>query len=108
MAPGSDTRLGLGDRMKRYDSEQNWKTLDAVRAVAKELDSTPAAVSLAWLLAKPQVSSVIFGARNVAQLDANLAGAELELSAKHVEVLDQASAIPLGYPYGFIAQNGVW
>src|SRR5450755_832249 len=107
-APGGDTRLGLGDRMKRVDSEQNWKTLDAVRAVAKEVNSTPAAVSLAWLLAKPQVSSVIFGARNVAQLDANLAGAELELSAKHVEVLDQASAIPLGYPYGFIAQNGVW
>jgi len=108
VAPGGDTRLGLGDRMKRYDSDQNWKTLDAVRAVAKELGSTPAAVSLAWLLAKPQVSSVIFGARNVAQLDANLAGAELELSAKHVEVLDQASAIPLGYPYGFIAQNGAW
>ena len=62
----------------------------------------------AGLLAKPQVSSVIFGARNVAQLDANLAGAELELSAKDVELLDQASAIPLGYPYGFIAQNGVW
>jgi aryl-alcohol dehydrogenase-like predicted oxidoreductase len=108
VAPGGDTRLGLGDRMKRYDSEQNWKTLDAVRAVAKEVGSTPAAVSLAWLLAKPQVSSVIFGARNVAQLDANLAGAELELSAKHVDVLDQASAIALGYPYGFIAQNGVW
>jgi aryl-alcohol dehydrogenase-like predicted oxidoreductase len=108
VAPGGDTRLGLGDRMKRYDSEQNWKTLDAVRAMAKELGSTPAAVSLAWLLAKPQVSSVIFGARNVAQLEANLAGAELELSAKHVEVLDQASALPLGYPYSFIAQNGVW
>ena len=88
--------------MKRYDSERNWKTLDAVRAVAKEIGSTPAAVSLAWLLAKPQVSSVIFGARNVEQLDANLAAAELELAAKHVEVLDKASAIPLGYPYGFI------
>jgi len=107
-APGSDTRLGLGDRMKRVDSEQNWKTLDAVRAVAKELGSTPAAVSLAWLLAKPQVSSVIFGARNIEQLDANLAGAELELSPKYLEMLDQASALPLGYPYGFIAQNGVW
>jgi len=46
---------------------------------------------------------VIFGARTVAQLDANLAGGELELSAAHLDVLDKASAFPLGYPYEFIA-----
>ena len=61
-----------------------------------------AAVSLAWLLAKPQVSSVIFGARTVAQLEANLAGGELELAPRHLEILDQASAFELGYPYTFI------
>ncbi|MGE5184951.1 MAG: aldo/keto reductase, partial [Acidobacteriota bacterium] len=55
-----------------------------------------------WLLAKPQVSSVIFGARTIAQLDANLTADKLELSAKHVEVLDAASAFDLGYPYSFI------
>jgi aryl-alcohol dehydrogenase-like predicted oxidoreductase len=107
-APGSDTRLGLGDRMKRFDNERNWNTLDAVRAVAKEINATPAAVSLAWLLAKPQVSSVIFGARNVEQLDANLAAADLELAPKHVEILDKASAFTFGYPYDFIGANGVW
>jgi aryl-alcohol dehydrogenase-like predicted oxidoreductase len=108
-APASDSRLGVrSDMMKRFDSEQNWTVLDAVRAVAKEINSTPAAVSLAWLLAKPTVSSVIFGARNVEQLDANLAAADLELSAHHVEVLDKASAPVLGYPYNFIAQNGQW
>ncbi len=101
-AADASARLGMKDRMKRYDTERNWKILDAVRAVAAELGSTPATVSLAWLLAKPQVSSVIFGARTVAQLEANLAAAELELSAKHVELLDQASAVELGYPYEFI------
>jgi aryl-alcohol dehydrogenase-like predicted oxidoreductase len=107
-APGADTRLGLGDRMKRFDNDRNWNTLAAVRAVADEINATPAAVSLAWLLAKPQVSSVIFGARNVEQLDANLAAADLELAPKHVELLDKASAFPLGYPYDFIGANGVW
>src|SRR6478735_7434941 len=82
-APDGDARLGQKDRMTRYDSERNWKILDAVRAVAAETKSTPSAVSLAWLLSKPQVTSVIFGARNIEQLDANLAGAELELSAQH-------------------------
>src|SRR5262249_9876836 len=68
----TSTRLGAKDRMARYDTERNWKVLDAVRAVAKEVGSTPAAVSLAWLLAKPVVSSVIFGARTIEQLDDNL------------------------------------
>ena len=103
--PEGGARLGQNDRMKRYDSERNWKILDAVRAVAAETKATPSAVSLAWLLAKPQVTSVIFGARNIEQLDANLAGAELELSAQHVETLDKASALDLGYPYQFIAQT---
>jgi len=101
--PPSGTRLGeKAERFTRYDLERNWKILDAVRAIATELGSTPAAVSLAWLLAKPQVTSVIFGARTIEQLDANLAGAELELSPKHVTALDQASAFDLGYPYSFI------
>ena len=101
--PPADARLGAKpERFTRYDSERNWKIIDAVRAVASELHSTPAAVSLAWLLAKPQVTSVIFGARTVAQLDQNLAGAELELGARHVEILDAASTFDLGYPYEFI------
>jgi aryl-alcohol dehydrogenase-like predicted oxidoreductase len=104
--PAADVRLGAKpQRFALYDTERNWKILDAVRAVAAETNSTPAAVSLAWLLAKPQVTSVIFGARTVEQLEQNLAGAELELSARHVEVLDQASAFELGYPYSFIANT---
>ncbi|HEY5924838.1 MAG TPA: aldo/keto reductase [Kofleriaceae bacterium] len=102
-APAADARLGAKpDRFARYDNERNWKIIDAVKAVASEVSSTPAAVSIAWLLAKPQVTSVIFGARSIEQLDANVAGAELKLSANHVEALDKASAFELGYPYEFI------
>jgi aryl-alcohol dehydrogenase-like predicted oxidoreductase len=102
--PSGDTRLGMkSERFARYDLPRNWTILDAVRAVAAETSSTPSAVSLAWLLAKPQVTSVIFGARTIEQLDANLAGADLELSPKHLETLDKASAFDLGYPYSFIA-----
>lgn len=101
--PQTGTRLGeKAERFARYDTERNWKIIDAVRAIASEVSSTPAAVSIAWLLAKPSVTSVIFGARTVEQLDANLAGGELELSAKHVATLDQASTFELGYPYSFI------
>ena len=107
--PDESSRLGMKDRMARYDVERNWKILDAVRAVAAEINQTPSVVSLAWVLSKPQVTSVIFGARTIEQLDANLAAADLELAPKHIEVLDKASAIDLGYPYQFIAQTQtVW
>jgi aryl-alcohol dehydrogenase-like predicted oxidoreductase len=101
--PSGGTRLGeKPERFERYNLERNWRILDAVRAVAAETGSTPSAVSLAWLLARPQVTSVIFGARTIDQLDANLAAADLELSPAQVEALDKASAFELGYPYAFI------
>jgi aryl-alcohol dehydrogenase-like predicted oxidoreductase len=100
--PAGGTRLGEKDRFARYDLERNWKILDAVRAVASEIASTPSAVSLAWLLAKPTVSSVIFGARTLDQLEANLAAADLQLTPDQISALDQASAFELGYPYSFI------
>jgi aryl-alcohol dehydrogenase-like predicted oxidoreductase len=101
--PPAGTRLGEKDRMTRYDLERNWKILDAVRAVASEHGSTPSAVSIAWLLARPQVTSVIFGARSAEQLEANLAAAELALTPAQIAALDQASAFDLGYPYSFIS-----
>ncbi|HEX3760607.1 MAG TPA: aldo/keto reductase [Kofleriaceae bacterium] len=100
--PQPGTRLGEKDRFARFDVERSWKILDAVRAVAAETGSTPSAVSIAWLLARPQVTSVIFGARSVEQLDANLAAAELALTPAQLAALDQASAFDLGYPYAFI------
>jgi aryl-alcohol dehydrogenase-like predicted oxidoreductase len=108
--PHESTRLGMkAERFARYDLERNWKILDAVRAVAAELETTPAVVSLAWLLHRPQVTSVIFGARTIEQLDGNLAAAELALSPAHLAALDQASAFDLGYPYAFIqATQATW
>jgi aryl-alcohol dehydrogenase-like predicted oxidoreductase len=74
-----------------------------VSAIAKEKETTVAAVALAWLLAKPAVTSVIFGARSIEQLDDNLKTADVKLSALDVQKLDDASAFELGYPYTFIA-----
>jgi aryl-alcohol dehydrogenase-like predicted oxidoreductase len=91
------------DRFAGYDNERGWRTLEAVNALAKEKQTTPAAVSLAWLLAKPAVTSVIFGARSVEQLEDNLKAADVKLSTEEVQKLDEASAFELGYPYTFMA-----
>jgi aryl-alcohol dehydrogenase-like predicted oxidoreductase len=109
-APPPGTRLGeKAERFARYDLERNWKVLEAVRAIASETGATMSAVSLAWLLAKPQVTSVIFGARSIEQLDANLGAVDLALTERQIAALDQASALDLGYPYAFIQQTqSIW
>ena len=73
-----------------------------MKAVAEEKRTTASAVALAWLLGKPAVSSVIFGARSIEQLDANLKALDVELTPEDMQKLDEASAFELGYPYGFI------
>jgi aryl-alcohol dehydrogenase-like predicted oxidoreductase len=103
--PPSGARLEKWkDRYARFDNERNWRILEAVRSVSTEIGATISQVALAWLLAKPEVSSVIFGARNVAQLDDNLKAAALQLSPAHVSILDEASKFEIGYPYDFFSR----
>jgi aryl-alcohol dehydrogenase-like predicted oxidoreductase len=91
------------ERFAGFDTERGWRTLDALNAIARERQTTPAAVALSWLLAKPMVTSVIFGARSLEQLDDNLKAAEVQLTPADVQTLDDASAVELGYPYQFMA-----
>jgi aryl-alcohol dehydrogenase-like predicted oxidoreductase len=109
MSPPAGSRLdSWKDSYKSIDSERNWKILDAVTAVARRREATPAAVSLAWLLARPEVSSVIVGARNVAQLNDNLAALTVKLAPEDVRELDEASKLEWGYPYNFIGMREPW
>jgi aryl-alcohol dehydrogenase-like predicted oxidoreductase len=97
------------DRLTQFDSPRHWRILEAVDAVAAELKATPSQVSLAWLLRKRAVTSVIFGARTVAQLEDNLKAAELKLDDAQLKRLDEASALELGYPYEFMQRiQGRW
>ena len=110
MAPPAGTRLASwNDTWKLMDREANWRTLDEVRAVATEIGSTPSRVALAWVLAQPGVSSVIIGARDVAQLDDNLGGEALTLAPELLARLDKASAPAFGYPFDFLTRvDGDW
>ena len=109
-APPPGTRLAQWKkRYDVFDTERNWTIVETLVAVAHELEKTPSQVALAWLLARPAVSSVIFGARTVAQLDDNLGAGDLELPPDAVARLDAASAPELGDPYEFIKNiDGAW
>jgi aryl-alcohol dehydrogenase-like predicted oxidoreductase len=108
-APPPGSRLeAWKDSYAKYNNERTWQIIEAVRSLARELESTPARVALAWLLAKPEVSSVIIGARNVKQLEDNLAAASVKLSPQHLEKLDKISEPTWAYPYDFIAMREPW
>ncbi len=74
------------------------RVLSALRTVSADLGVSVARVALAWHLTRPFVTSVIIGAKTREQLADNLAATEVELSAEHRKVLDEASALPPEYP----------
>jgi aryl-alcohol dehydrogenase-like predicted oxidoreductase len=80
------------------DKERTWKILDVMAPIAKAHECSPARVSLAWLLAKPVVSSVIIGAKRHDQLEDNLAAIKLTLTHDELRRLDEVSALPPEYP----------
>ena len=108
-APPKGSRLeAWKDSWAQTATEQNWKTLDAVLAVARRHEATSGSVALAWLLQKPEVTSVIVGARSADQLRQNLRALEVKLTAPDLAELDKASAPQWGYPYGFIGGREPW
>jgi aryl-alcohol dehydrogenase-like predicted oxidoreductase len=80
------------------DKERTWRILDVIAPIAKAHNCSPARISLAWLLAKPVVTSIIIGAKRVDQLQDNIAAVELKLTADELKQLDEVSALPPEYP----------
>ena len=79
-------------------SDEEFVVIDAVAAIAYELETSCAAVSLAWLRAREGTVVPIVGARRLAHLEDNLAAVDVTLSAEHLRMLDDVSAPTLNYP----------
>lgn len=88
------------------DKERTWKILDVTAPIAKAHNCSAARVSLAWLLAKPAVTSIIIGAKRLDQLHDNLAAMELKLTSEELKQLDEVSALPPEYPGWMVALQG--
>ncbi|MCA1401496.1 aldo/keto reductase [Bradyrhizobium sp. BRP56] len=81
------------------DDEKLYAIVDALDVVATETGRSVPQIAIAWLLARPSVSSVIIGARDEAQLRDNLGAVGWSLSADQIARLDRASAVMPAYPY---------
>ena len=81
-----------GRNAKKYLNERGYRILNALDEVASRYSSTPARVSLAWLIARPSVTAPIASATSLEQLDDLIEATRLELDSSSIEMLNQASA----------------
>ncbi|UYL10290.1 aldo/keto reductase [Bdellovibrio sp. SKB1291214] len=79
-------------------TEQTFKVIDELEAIAKKHDSTPARIALAWVRAQPGVTSTIIGARRMTQLEDNLKSLEISLSNDDLNRLDTLTKPKFGFP----------
>jgi aryl-alcohol dehydrogenase-like predicted oxidoreductase len=80
-------------------TEANFHIVDELRAVAAEVGRPMAQVGLAWVAARPGVSSVLIGASRPGQVAENVASLDIVLSAEQQGRLDAAGAPPKLNPY---------
>ena len=83
--------------------ERNWRIVDVLIDVARQLGKPPAQVALNWVATQPGVTSTIIGATKLVQLEDNLRATEFGIPAELRRRLDEASAIPDIHPYLFYA-----
>ncbi len=100
--PPADGRYST-DMMAAFQakSEQIDKIVSALKSVAGELDVSSSQVALAWLLHRPQPVIPIIGMRKLPQLEDNLKSLDVKLSDDQLGKLNDASAVPMGFPHEF-------
>ncbi|HEX3916882.1 MAG TPA: aldo/keto reductase [Caulobacteraceae bacterium] len=88
------------------DKERAWPIIDVMREVGAAHGVSVARVALAYVLAKPWVTTVIIGARNTEQLEDNIAASSLKLTEADMKRLDDASALAPEYPGWMLGRQG--
>jgi aryl-alcohol dehydrogenase-like predicted oxidoreductase len=105
-----DSRLHVtADAGPPVADEYLYRVVDALEDVAAATGKSIPQISLAWLLTRPTVSTIIIGARDETQLKQNLGSVGWTLDPEHIAKLDAASETTLAYPYwhqrGFEERN---
>lgn len=100
--PVPDARVSQGGSPipeAAIDNDRLYKIIDCMDEISKETGKSLSQIALNWLLQRPTVDTIIFGARNEEQLKQNLAAIGWNLTLDQVQRLDKASEILPSYPY---------
>ncbi|MFD0786632.1 aldo/keto reductase, partial [Micromonospora azadirachtae] len=80
------------------EPEPGFKVVETLRTVATRHDASVPQIAIAWLLARPTVTSVVIDARTMDQLDDSIAASGVTLTEQDLAELDAVSALPTAYP----------
>jgi len=83
-------------------NEATYAVIDQLEIIAKAHETSVAAISLAWLSAKPGVTSPIIGARRLAQLEDNIKALDVKLTADDIAKLDALTQPKLNFPHNML------
>jgi aryl-alcohol dehydrogenase-like predicted oxidoreductase len=99
---------GEATRMSKA-SPKTLEVADELIKIGKEIGRTPAQIAINWVRQQQHKALIIpiIGARREAQIKDNLACLEFELSAAHLQRLDELTKIEMGFPQGFLASDHV-
>jgi aryl-alcohol dehydrogenase-like predicted oxidoreductase len=88
------------------NKDRAFQCIEIMRPMAAERQVSVAQIALAWLLAKPYVSTVIVGAKTMDQLRDNIASTRVQLADSELRALDEVSQLPPEYPGWMLALQG--
>lgn len=101
-AAPAGSRVDTDPNFARFLSDSRIQLGETVGQIAAELGHSPTALSIAWLMDRPAVSTVIVGATKVEQLQSNLKSLSISLDEETSDKLDQASSpFRYGEPFAF-------
>ncbi|MDH3641451.1 MAG: aldo/keto reductase [Gammaproteobacteria bacterium] len=108
MRPGQEPPAGTRAALNPfggnfYTEERKLAIAQEVIEVAEQVGATPSQVALSWCANQPGITSPIFGARTIEQLEDNLGAADLDLDDETNKRLDKASRLELEYPADILA-----
>ncbi len=89
----SRTRHFRGDRPESRHGEagaedETFEAIAGIREIAKEIDIPMEQLALAWATARPGITSILVGTRNISQLQDNTEAASVSLSSETIKRLD--------------------
>jgi aryl-alcohol dehydrogenase-like predicted oxidoreductase len=98
-----DISLAGNSRRDTFDfppinKEKAYDIIDVMKEIAAQHGVSVAAVALKWVINQPSVTSTIIGAKNLQQLNDNIAAVKLELTPDNLKLLNEASILSPEYP----------
>ncbi|WP_079911187.1 aldo/keto reductase [Paenibacillus sp. 32352] len=90
-AAPAGSRAQTDPNFSRFLSEDRIALGTKVSQLAAEAGCSPSAISIAWLMQQPAVSTVIVGATRVEQVTENLRSLSVDLTAEHQQELSSIS-----------------